>query len=167
MVPLWHICFFADNLLLLAEAASGQARVINTVFENFCNSFEAKVNKTKTQVFFSKNISERERNRIGRMLGFITKDLGKYLGMPLLHPRVSKSTYQDILDKMEKKALWMECFPLILRSPDNDSPIYFASSPYLCNAVNRPSCRDKAEDRPSMQAFHMEWCCNFSKTKYG
>ncbi|GMP49879.1 hypothetical protein CsSME_00016704 [Camellia sinensis var. sinensis] len=33
----------------------------------------------------------------------ITTDLGKYLGTPLLHPRVSKTHLQDILDRMAKK----------------------------------------------------------------
>lgn len=76
--PLTHL-FFADDLLLLIEAVPDQARVINEVLESFCNSFEAFVNRTKTKViFFSKNISERKRSRIGRMLGFtITQDLGK------------------------------------------------------------------------------------------
>lgn len=32
-----------------------QARIINMVLEEFCNSSGAKVNKNKTQIFFSKN----------------------------------------------------------------------------------------------------------------
>ena len=101
--PLTHL-FFADDLLLLAEANIEQAGVINMVLNTFCQSSEAKVNKTKSQVFFSKNISARSMKRIGADLGFpITKDLGMYLDMPLLHTRVSQHTYQKIIDKVERR----------------------------------------------------------------
>lgn len=86
--------FFADDLLLLAKASSEQAFFINLVLEEFCLSSSVKVKKSKTQVYFSKNVSGAVAVRLGRELGYIvTKDLGKYLGMPLLHRRVSKQTY--------------------------------------------------------------------------
>lgn len=91
--PLSHL-FFADNILLLAEASSEQAYIINSVLEEFYLSSSTKVNKSKTQVYFSKNVSVAVASRLGRELGYtVTKDLGKYLGMPLLHRRVSKQTY--------------------------------------------------------------------------
>ena len=40
------------------------------------------------------------------MLGYsATNDLGCYLGMPLLHLRVNKATYQTILDKVDKRLI--------------------------------------------------------------
>lgn len=96
--------FFVDNLLLLAEASTIQAKVLSSVLDSFCYSSGAKVNNTKTQVFFSKNVSHIEANNIGKLLGSTTsKDLGKYLGMPLLHSRVTKKTYQDIIGKVDKR----------------------------------------------------------------
>ena len=90
--PLSHL-FFADDLLLLAEASSEQAFLINLVLEEFCLSYSAKVNKSKTQVYFSKNVSGVVAGRLGRELGYtVTEDLGKYLGKPLLYRRVSKQT---------------------------------------------------------------------------
>ena len=53
--PLTHL-FFADDLLLFAEASIDQAYVINAVLENYCRSSEAKVNKMKTKVFFFQRI---------------------------------------------------------------------------------------------------------------
>ncbi|KAH9735416.1 putative ribonuclease H protein [Citrus sinensis] len=101
--PLTHL-FFTDDLLLLAEADIEQAGVINMVLNNFCQSSKAKVNKTKSQVFFSKNISARDMKRIGAELGFsVTRDLGTYLGMSLLHTRVLQHTYQNIIDKVERR----------------------------------------------------------------
>ena len=86
--------FFADDLLLFAEASSAQAFFINSVLEEFCLSSGAMVNKSKTQVYFSKNISRAVAGRLWCELGYIVKnDLGNYLGMPLLHCRVSKQTY--------------------------------------------------------------------------
>ena len=91
--PLSHL-FFANDLLLLAEASSEQAFFINSVLEDICLSSVAKVNKSKTQVYFSKNVSVDVAGKLGRKLGYtVTKDLGKYLGMPLLHIGVGKSDF--------------------------------------------------------------------------
>ena len=52
------------------------------------------MSKAKSQVFFSKKVSAQDMRRIGAALRFsVTKDLGTYLGMPLLHTRVSQHTY--------------------------------------------------------------------------
>ncbi|KAH9736450.1 putative ribonuclease H protein [Citrus sinensis] len=70
------------------EASINQAYIIDAVLENYCRSSEAKFNKSKTKVFFSKNVLSRDAQLIGDALGFsATKDLGCYLGMPLIHSR--------------------------------------------------------------------------------
>ncbi|KAH9735403.1 putative ribonuclease H protein [Citrus sinensis] len=46
--------FFADDLLLLAEASCDQAKVLNTVLDVFCTSSGEKVNKAITHNFFLK-----------------------------------------------------------------------------------------------------------------
>ncbi|KAH9667991.1 reverse transcriptase domain-containing protein [Citrus sinensis] len=85
--PLTHL-FFADDLLLFAEASIDQAYVVDAVLENYCRSSEAKINKLKTKVFFSKNVDTRDANLIGSTLDFsATNNLGDYLGMPLIHTR--------------------------------------------------------------------------------
>ncbi|KAK9177868.1 hypothetical protein WN943_027058 [Citrus x changshan-huyou] len=67
MVFLYLTSFFADDLLLLAEAYSKKAR------------------------------------KISDSLGFATTDnLGKYLGIPLLHNRVTKAIYQETVDNVDK-----------------------------------------------------------------
>ncbi|KAH9770621.1 reverse transcriptase domain-containing protein [Citrus sinensis] len=101
--PLSHL-FFADDLLLLAEASNDQAQFITEVLDSFCLSSGAKVNKTKTQVFFSHNVLGPTAHALSNELGFtVTADLGKYLGMPLLHGRITKATYQEILDKVDQR----------------------------------------------------------------
>lgn len=74
------------------------------VLEEFYNSSGAKVNKNKTQMFFSKNVCNSETSYIGNFFGYtITKDLGKYMGMLLLHSRVNMNTYHEILEKVENR----------------------------------------------------------------
>ncbi|KAH9671615.1 putative ribonuclease H protein [Citrus sinensis] len=75
-IPIMHL-FFADDLLLLAEATSAQAQVINE---------KGTIREIKTTLGFS-----------------VTKNLGKYLGLPILHSRVTKATYQGILDKVQQR----------------------------------------------------------------
>lgn len=102
-VPLTHL-FYADDLLLLSEASCEQARVINSVLDVFCRSSGAKVSKTKTHLYFSRNVNHLGSPDIGEITGFsITSNLGEYLSLPLLHSRAAKETYQEIVDKVDKK----------------------------------------------------------------
>ena len=42
--------------------------------------------------------------RISSFLGFsVTQDLGKYLGVPLHHTRVTNNMFLGIIDKVEKR----------------------------------------------------------------
>ena len=101
--PLSHL-FFVDDLVLFLEANYAQVDVLNDVVENFCRSSGAKVSKQKIQIFFSKNVPITLASGIGKALGFsVTNNLGRYLGMPLLHDWVSKKTYQSIIDKIDQR----------------------------------------------------------------
>ena len=102
--PLSHL-FFADDLLLLAEATVEQARVISTVLADFCFCSNAKVNTSKTLLFFSKNMGARDMSSISNLLGFsVTSDLSKYLEVPLHHSRVSTNMFHEIINKVEKRS---------------------------------------------------------------
>ncbi|CAN1152790.1 Putative ribonuclease H protein At1g65750 [Linum perenne] len=62
------------------------------------------VSKEKSHVFFSKNTPRRSRRRVCRILDIgETDDLGCYLGVPILHSRVTKETYQYIIERMQNK----------------------------------------------------------------
>lgn len=81
VIPITHV-FFIDDLLLL---------VIKDVLNSFCVSFGEKVSTSKMLTFFSHNVNVVDVKKIREKLGFTTtKDLGNYLGMPLLHMRISK-----------------------------------------------------------------------------
>lgn len=101
--PLSHLCF-AGDLILFGEASLSQAHVIQQCLEVFCSSSGQRVSNDKTHIFFSKNVHKTRREEISDVLGFSrTMDLGKYLGVPLHHKRVTRNTYQFLLDKSNKR----------------------------------------------------------------
>lgn len=96
--------FFADDLVLVAEASMDQVGVIRDILDEFCAASGQKVNLGKSQVFFLDNVGAVQGTRLSGLLGIAeTKDLGRYLGVPLLHHRASKQHYSFLLDRMRKK----------------------------------------------------------------
>lgn len=96
--------FFADDLILFAEANLDQVEVINNVLSLFCQASGQRVNADKTRVFFSSNINHNRATQLSEELGFTrTSGLGKYLGAPIHHGRVSKKSYKFIIDKVQKR----------------------------------------------------------------
>ncbi|KAL9862399.1 putative RNA-directed DNA polymerase [Arabidopsis thaliana] len=95
-----HICF-ADDLILFAEASVAQIQVIRRVLERFCVASGQKVSLEKSKIFFSENVSRDLGKLISDESGISsTRELGKYLGMPVLQRRINKDTFGDILEKM-------------------------------------------------------------------
>ncbi|KAG7543761.1 Ribonuclease H-like superfamily [Arabidopsis thaliana x Arabidopsis arenosa] len=98
-----HICF-ADDLILFAEASVKQIRVIRRVLERFCVASGQKVSLEKSKIFFSANVSRDMEKLISDESGIkSTRDLGKYLGMPVLQKRINKETFSDVLEKVSSR----------------------------------------------------------------
>lgn len=98
-----HICF-ADDLILFAEASVNQIRVIRKVLERFCTASGQKVSLEKSKIFFSSNVSLDLEKLISDESGIkATRDLGKYLGMPVLHKRINKDTFGEFLEKVSSR----------------------------------------------------------------
>lgn len=52
-------------------------------------------------MFVSRNVGSQLSNRLSRISGIaLTHDLGKYLGISVLHKRMSKNTFTDVLGKV-------------------------------------------------------------------
>jgi hypothetical protein len=98
-----HLCF-VDDMMLFAEVNTKQMDIILKCLNVFCEVSGQRINVAKTKILFSKNVSTSLANSISRNNGFkVSKDLGKYLGVPLLHQRVTKQTYSYLLESLQKK----------------------------------------------------------------
>ncbi|XP_050387323.1 uncharacterized protein LOC126803582 [Argentina anserina] len=96
-----HI-FFADDLMLFAEASSRHAYVLKGILDTFCSLSGQTVSYEKSLIFCSPNTDRRLANDISRTYGSpLTADLGKYLGMSLVHCRINKHTSDGLFDKAQ------------------------------------------------------------------
>ena len=86
--PLLSHLLFADDLVLFVEGLNEQVTVIEDSLLQFCDSLGQKISKHKSLVF-SQNVGDEFRSQVEQGLGMtITQDLGRYLGVPILHKRV-------------------------------------------------------------------------------
>lgn len=104
--PLWPLShlFFADDLLILGSCSPAQVALVGDILAQFSASSGLKVNSAKTSAYFSRNVDPREATSICQALGFQkTNHLGRYLGVPMLHDRVTKDTYLYLVDRVRSK----------------------------------------------------------------
>lgn len=95
---------FVNDLILFGEKSSKNATTMKAILEEFCHYSRHKINFAKSEVCFSTNTDISLQRRIGSALGFHqTNDLGSYLGIPLFHTRVKKSTFQFLIEKVQRK----------------------------------------------------------------
>lgn len=96
--------FFADDLVLFAEASQDQIMVIKQCLERFSTASGQKVSLNKSQIFFSKNVGSDKARALTELAGIPpTNNLGKYLGVPSIHGRITKELFNPILDKMDER----------------------------------------------------------------
>ncbi|KAA3472023.1 reverse transcriptase [Gossypium australe] len=101
--PISHL-FFADDLVIFCKAKIDQARSLEHILSLFCGISGHKISARKSQIFFSKNTETDTRNQISQLFGFQeVQNLGKYLGVPLMHDRVTKNTLDFVVDKIRRK----------------------------------------------------------------
>lgn len=96
--------FFADDMILFEEAEESQMRVVMECLERFCKSSGQKVNKIKSNVFFSNNVCRHKAENLATIAGIPTTDnIGRYLGVPSLHGRITKEHCKGILDRVHNR----------------------------------------------------------------
>ncbi|XP_019162021.1 PREDICTED: uncharacterized protein LOC109158590 [Ipomoea nil] len=95
-----HLCF-ADDMVLFSEASVDQVAVIKGCLDRFCAASGQRVSLIKSQVFFSKNTSTDLAAEISTALNIPeTKDLGRYLGVPSIHGRITQSTHGSLIERV-------------------------------------------------------------------
>ncbi|CAL8105061.1 unnamed protein product [Prunus armeniaca] len=173
--------FFADDLVLFAEATFNQARVLKNCLEVFCQASSQTVNFDKSAIFCSPNTCKEIAKEISCICGSpLTEDLGRYLGMPLLHSLIDKRTYSSLIDKVHKRlAAWKGKFlslagkATLIQSVTSAVPIYAMQTAKLptsvCDALdklNRNFFWGRSEKRSRVHLCQWDLVCR-PKSKGG
>ena len=90
--------------MLFGKASKDQMEVMMKCIEEFYKASGLKISVAKYRLFISPNVD----NAIVKSLSTLsnvplTNNLGTYLGVPIVHGRVTKNTYDHLLDKVLKK----------------------------------------------------------------
>lgn len=125
--------------MLFGEASEAQIQTMMTVLDNFCSASGSKVSLSKSKLFVSKNLSHQRAMAKSTFCGIpLTKDLGKYLGAPMIHGRVTRQTYKDMLSRMqlrlaswENKSLSMAGRIVLIQSVLSAIPNYLMQTCFL------------------------------------
>ncbi|KAA3472642.1 non-LTR retrotransposon transposase [Gossypium australe] len=101
--PLTHL-FFADDLVLFAEASIEQVDIIKDTMNKFCEASGQRVSLDKSVMMVSANTGERTAKNLADRLGIeLTKDLGKYLGVLTINGRITKSTFREVITRIHRR----------------------------------------------------------------
>lgn len=96
--------FFVDDLVLFGQANISNCKAIMEVINEFCMLSGQTVNLHKSKLFVSPNISRNKAHRLSNSCGIAhTNDLGKYLGVPILHSTANKDQFKHILDRVQSR----------------------------------------------------------------
>ncbi|KAA3479708.1 LINE-1 reverse transcriptase isogeny [Gossypium australe] len=96
--------FFTDDLVIFSKAEMGQALLLKEILRRFCNFSGHKISERKSSMFFSKSVDSSLGDQISQFFVFQkVLNLGTYLGVPLLHDRVTKSTLEFVIEKVRGK----------------------------------------------------------------
>lgn len=135
--------FFADDLLLFGTASMQQAQVMEMILAEFCGFSGQRVNRHKSHLWLSPNISRLLRGQLGTAFQVpITADLGVYLGVPFVHTRASASLYEPLVLKVRSRfAGWRMRLlsrasrALLVQTVASTIPTYLMQAAYLPQSV--------------------------------
>lgn len=96
--------FFADDILLFAEAGIDQVECIKMGLHKFCSSSGQKINFNKSSIYFSPNISDQVAKSLSSIIGIPrTSELGCYLGHQVVHKGWNERAQTLLIDKVRKR----------------------------------------------------------------
>lgn len=102
--PLLSHLLFADDMVLFSEATEEQIVVIKNCLERFSEASGQRVSFTKSQITFSHNVNPVLANRISTIACMQqTEDMGRYLGVPYIHGRVTGSLFNPMLTRIDAR----------------------------------------------------------------
>lgn len=94
----WTYIFF------FTKADIAQVELIKSCLAKFDGASGQRVNFATSRVFFCSNINENKARELSTTSGTrIMSDLGKYLGVRMVHQRNSRALHEEILTRFSKK----------------------------------------------------------------
>lgn len=107
--------FFADDLILFGQANLSTCKDIMEALTEFCKLSGQTMNLSKSKMFVSPNIPGYKARRLSNFCGIgLTNDLGKYLGVPLLHKRTNRDHFKHIIEKTHNRLAGWKSNTLLL-----------------------------------------------------
>ncbi|KAL5768233.1 hypothetical protein ACOSQ2_015016 [Xanthoceras sorbifolium] len=140
----------------------------------FCDVSRQQVSFSKSRVLCSKNVRAEDARDIARACGSpLTDNLGKYLGLPLLHDRVNKNTFREILEKVQRRlaswkssTLFLAGRITLIKVVTSAIPVYAMQSTKLHNdlcckldRVNREFLWGHSTERSSVHLVNWAMVC--------
>lgn len=140
--PLTHL-FFADDLILFGQDNMNTVKAMMDVLNEFCMMSGQTISLEKSKFFVSPNVQRNKARRISDYCGIkLTRDLGKYLGVPMLHKRVTKQDFIHIIDKVQNRlagwvsnTLMLAGRSTLIRHVSSTIPCYTMQTMHLPSSV--------------------------------
>ncbi|GLT70676.1 hypothetical protein SLA2020_427380 [Shorea laevis] len=141
--------FFADDLMLFCTATQNQVAMVMDCLREFSLESGLDINLAKSKLYASPNLQRHVAASLSNACGIpLTRDLGVYLGVPILHGRQSKTTYKYLLEKIQvklsgwkQKLLSLAGRRVLVQSVTSAIPTYTMQSillpDYVCTAIDR------------------------------
>ncbi|KAL7252308.1 hypothetical protein ACSBR1_014034 [Camellia fascicularis] len=144
--PLISHLFFADDLLLFGKADVSNCNTIMEVLNDFSAASGLKISLFKSKLFISLNIACHEARSLSNVCGIsLTSDLGKYLGIPLIHKRCNRHFFRFITDKIQcRLTSWKSNLLSLAGRSTLVQAVFFALPSYAMQTLALPGsiCND-------------------------
>ena len=102
--PVVSHLLFANDYIVFCNASKKEGVRVTKILETYERESGQKLNREKTSLFFSKNMSEKVKEEVRDMFGAQTiHQHERYLGLPPLVGRGKKKAFHRILDQVGRK----------------------------------------------------------------
>jgi hypothetical protein len=96
--------FFADDSLLFCRANISQWNSLSSILKKYEEASGQRLNSNKTTLFFSKNATMEDKERLGEIAGIPSSQCyDKYLGLPALVGKSRTAAFRSIIDHIWKR----------------------------------------------------------------